>query len=300
MAFRTAASALFLLVALLAMTPGRAEDPAPPPEPAPAPTEKPKPPAQTPPPAPAPTSTSKPPAQAPPPAPAPTSTAKPAAQAAAPAPAPAPAPEKKEGFFRRLWPREDDVAQASAAPGTTAPGVPRRLVVVQQRLRASRVGTDLTGIQYLDIVDSGSATAAQLNAFGVWLAGQGILEPAEQYFRAASELDHADPEVWNNLGMVQLRLDDAGAKSSFEKAIALDATHARAHYNLGIFHDDQGDYDTAIQEYTRALLLDPRLGDPAYNPQVVNNPRLLVVRMGLYERKAKTVGLSMGQTAPKK
>ncbi|HEX5042101.1 MAG TPA: tetratricopeptide repeat protein [Candidatus Polarisedimenticolaceae bacterium] len=230
--------------------------------------------------------------------------------------APSPAPEKKEGFFRRLWPRQDAVPTEPAPAPTGAPGaasapaaptaaavppapVPRRLAVVQERLRATRVGTDLTGLRYLDLVDSGTATPAQLNAFGVWLAGQGILEPAQEYFRASLDMNREDAEVWNNLGMVQLRLDqDGAAKSSFERAIALDPTHARAHYNLGMYLDDQGDYDGAIQEYTRALLLDPRLGDAAYNPQVVNNPRILVVRMGLYERKAKTVGLSMGQTAP--
>jgi tetratricopeptide (TPR) repeat protein len=246
--------------------------------------------------------------------------------------APAPAPEKKQGFFRRLWPRQDEVPSAPAPTSTAAPEtqagsdpaapgpaptaaaapaaaaaapapvvVPRRLAVVQERLRATRVATDLTGLRFLDLVDSGAATPADLNAFGVWLAGQGILEPAQEYFRAALDMNKADPEVWNNLGMVQLRLEQDGAKSSFEHAIALDPTHARAHYNLGIYLDDQGNYDGAIEEYTRALLLDPRLGDASYNPQVVNNPRLLVVRMGLYERKAKTVGLSMGQTAqPKK
>ena len=231
--------------------------------------------------------------------------------------APAPAPEQKQGFFRRLWPRQDEVptapaptapaptgtvAPAAAPVGTPPPPVPRRLAVVQERLRASRIGSDLTGIRYLDLVDSGTATPGQLNAFGVWLAGQGILEPAQEYFRAALDINKTDPEVWNNLGMVQLRLDEGGAaKSSFERAIALDATHARAHYNLGMCLDADGNYDGAIEEYTRALLLDPRLGDAAYNPQVVNNPRLLVVRMALYERKAKTVGLSMGQTAtPKK
>jgi tetratricopeptide (TPR) repeat protein len=234
------------------------------------------------------------------------------AQEAAP-----PAPEKKQSFFRRLWPRQDAVptepaaaptgapdpavAPAGAAPAGAAPVVPRRLAVVQERLRATRVGTDLTGLRYLDLVDRGTATAAELNDFGVWLAGQGILEPAQEYFRASLDMNKADAEVWNNLGMVQLRLDqDGAAKSSFERAIAIDPTHARAHYNLGMYLDDQGDYDGAIQEYTRALLLDPRLGDAAYNPQVVNNPRMLVVRMGLYERKAKTVGLSMGPTAPPK
>ena len=223
----------------------------------------------------------------------------------------APAPEKKQGFFRRVWPRQDEVptapaptaggaASAPAAAAAAPVPVPRRLAAVQERLRATRVGTDLTGIRYLDLVDSGTATTAELNAFGVWLAGQGILEPAQEYFRAALDMNRADPEIWNNLGMVQLRLDDGGAKSSFEKAISLDPTHARAHYNLGMSLDDEGNYDGAIQEYTRALLLDPRLGDASYNPQVVNNPRLLVVRMALYERKAKTVGLSMGQTAPPK
>ena len=77
-------------------------------------------------------------------------------------------------------------------------------------------------------------------------------------------------------------------------------THAVAHYNMGIFLDGKGEYDAAVEEYMRALTLDPHLGDPVYNPQVVNNPRLLVVKLGLYERKARTVGLPMGQAAGQK
>jgi Flp pilus assembly protein TadD len=171
---------------------------------------------------------------------------------------------------------------------------------VQERLRASRVGTDLVGRRYLDLVDTGTATAGQLNEFGIWLSGQGILEPAEEYFRAALELNQEDAEVWNNLGMVQLRLGQDGAKSSFQHAIELVPTHAVAHYNMGIFLDHAGEYDAAVEEYIRALTLDPRLGDPVHNPQVVHNQRLLVVRLGLYERKARTLGLPMGQVAPKK
>ena len=246
-----------------------------------------------------------PPQEAPPPQAAPQQAPPQPAPTEAPPPEAAPAePTEKQSFWNKLWPKQDEVLPVpegtTAAQPVPTPTAPRRLAGVQKRLRASRVGTDLVGRRYLDLVDTGTATAGQLNEFGIWLSGQGILEPAEEYFRAALELNDADAEVWNNLGMVQLRLGQDGAKSSFEHAIELVPTHAVAHYNMGIVLDHAGEYDAAVEEYIRALTLDPRLGDPVHNPQVVHNQRLLVVRLGLYERKAKTLGLPMGQAAPKK
>lgn len=213
-------------------------------------------------------------------------------------------PPEKTGFWRRLWPRQDEVGAAPAAPAAEAPGrsgaPTRRLAVTQDRLRDGRVGKDPTGRRFLDLVDGGAPTAAQLNDFGIWLSGQGMPDAAEEYFRAALALDRGNAEVWNNLGMVQTRLGDAGARGSYQRAIALDPSLALAHYNLGTVLDASGAYDDAIEEFTRALTLDPRLGDPVYNPQVVHNERLLVVRLALYERKTKTLGLPMGADPSKK
>ena len=209
---------------------------------------------------------------------------------------PATQQEPKKGLWRRLWPRHDDPGvPAEAAPEAASDAgapVTRRLALTQQRLRDSRVAQDPTGRRFLDLVD-GDPTAAQLNEFGIWLAGQGLLDASQEYFRAALALDRGDPDVWNNLGMVQVRLGQSGARSSFQRAIALEPTHALAHYNLGTMLDADGAYDAAIEEFTRALTLDPRLGDPAFNPQAVSNPRLLVVRLGLYGSRAKTLGIPM-------
>jgi Tfp pilus assembly protein PilF len=165
--------------------------------------------------------------------------------------------------------------------------------VTQERLRASHIGQDPTGRRFLDLMEAGEPTAAQLNEFAIWLSGQGLLDAAEDYFRAALQIDRSNPDVWNNLGMVQVRLGEPGARTSFQRAIALQPGHALAHYNLGTMLDAAGSYDAAIEEFTRALTLDPRLGDPAHNPQAVHNQRLLVVRLGLYGNKAKTLGLPM-------
>lgn len=205
------------------------------------------------------------------------------------------------GFWRRLWPRQDETGAAPAAETASRSAAPtRRLALTQDRLRDSRVGQDPTGRRFLDLVDAGAPTAAQLNDFGIWLSSQGILEASQEYFRAALQLDRGNADVWNNLGMVELRLGDSGAKASFQRAIALDPAHALAHYNLGTLHDAAGAYDDAIEEYTRALMLDPRLGDPVYNPQAVHNERLLVVRLGLYAQQTKTLGLPVGADPKKK
>lgn len=214
----------------------------------------------------------------------------------------------RPGIWRRLWPAPDDAAATSADTDEDLTRSERRaqarqarvltstrqLSEVQARLRASAVGKDATTRAYLDLVDRGQATSAHLNALAIELAERGLLEDAVEYLRAALSTDREDANLWNNLGVLLRKMDkDDAAMAAFDRAVALDPNHALAHYNLGAVHDELGHYDEAIGEYRLALTLDPSLGDPTVNPQVVNNDRMLVVNLLLYQTEAGALSLPL-------
>jgi tetratricopeptide (TPR) repeat protein len=112
----------------------------------------------------------------------------------------------------------------------------------------------------------------------------------------AVKLDDKDATLWLNLGTLRRTTGALGpAEAAFKSAIALDAANAMAHYNLGAAYDADKHYDEAVEEYRRALVLDPELADPRKNPQVVNNERLLAVKLQIYSEQAGSLGLPLLQ-----
>ena len=188
----------------------------------------------------------------------------------------------------------------TAASATTAvpppPAPPSSLLKIGQHLRQGPIGAEPNALAYLQLIDSGRATAAQVNDFAAYLAKRGMPRVAQQYQEYATHLAPKDPTIWLNLGTIQRTIGTLGpAADSFRKAISLDPNHALAHYNLGAVYDAQKDYDNAIEEYRRALVLDPDLADPRKNPQVVNNENLLAVRLTIYGNEAGALGLPLLQ-----
>ena len=112
----------------------------------------------------------------------------------------------------------------------------------------------------------------------------------------AVKLDVSDPTLWMNLGTIRRTTGALGpAADAFKNAIAIDPASAMAHYNLGAVYDADKKYDDAIEEYRRALVLDPELADPRKNPQVVNNNRMLAVKLQIYAEQAGALGLPLLQ-----
>jgi len=170
------------------------------------------------------------------------------------------------------------------------------LAKVSERLRAGRAGADPIVGAALDKIDRGEASASDLNAFAAYLAKRGMPKVAAAFQEYAVKLDETNPTLWLNLGTIRRTAGSNGpAETAYKKTIALDAGNALAHYNLGSLYDAQKKYDEAIEEYRRALVLDPDLADPRKNPQVVNNENLLAVKLEIYQNQAGSLGLPLLQ-----
>jgi tetratricopeptide (TPR) repeat protein len=173
------------------------------------------------------------------------------------------------------------------------------LLKLNKHLKEGPIGRDANARAYLDLIEVGGASPAQLNDFAAYLAKRGMPRVALAYQQYAVRLDGNDTTLLLNLGTIHQTLHETGAaESAFRKCIDIDPNHALAHYNLGSVYDTQKRYDDAIEEYRRALVLDPSLGDPRKNPQVVNNEHLLAVKLEIYANQAGALGLPLKQMQP--
>jgi tetratricopeptide (TPR) repeat protein len=173
------------------------------------------------------------------------------------------------------------------------------LLKINKHLKEGPIGRDANARAYLDLIEVGGASTAQLNDFAAYLAKRGMPRVALAYQQYAVRLDGNDPTLLLNLGTLHQTLHETGsAESAFRKCLDIDPNFALAHYNLGTAYDTQKKYDEAIEEYRRALVLDPSLGDPRKNPQVVNNENLLAVKLQIYANQAGSLGLPLKQMQP--
>lgn len=101
----------------------------------------------------------------------------------------------------------------------------------------------------------------------------GEYEEAEQVYRRAIELDPTRASTLFNLGLLlQERGDNAAAMRQFRKTIDLEPGHAWAHYQIGVIYAHWHLDPLAVRAYARAFVLDPRLGNPRFNPHLIANP----------------------------
>lgn len=90
--------------------------------------------------------------------------------------------------------------------------------------------------------------------------------PAGSLPRQPSNANSASAETYLNDGKAcREKKDYDCALNNYNKAIELNPQYIDAYYSRGIVYDDKGDYDQAIRDYTRAIELDPQYAEAYYN-----------------------------------
>jgi tetratricopeptide (TPR) repeat protein len=120
------------------------------------------------------------------------------------------------------------------------------------------------------------------------------MDEALEEFRTAARLDSRSPVPWNNIGTTYRKLDKlGGAMDAYKKAVSIDKGYALAYYNIGTVYDQKGDYDNAIEYYLKAMALKPELAQIKFNPQVVENKNLMVVKLRHYIEESGNIALPL-------
>lgn len=97
---------------------------------------------------------------------------------------------------------------------------------------------------------------------GLEAARERAFGQAAEIFERALELNPADHEGWNNLGVVLIQQGDlAGGVEAFRRALRLNPAYADAHRNLAVALERQGNSREAIGHY-RSFLALSRDGHP--------------------------------------
>lgn len=126
---------------------------------------------------------------------------------------------------------------------------------------------------------AGGNRARAENNFGVFLVRQGRTKEAIRAFeKAVADPDYEGrPQAFLNLGLAQRAAgDDDAAFDSFERAVRLDDTLARAHLELAELAFQRGDYQRALRHFAgfrtharqtpRSLLLGIRIARAVRDP----------------------------------
>jgi Flp pilus assembly protein TadD len=136
--------------------------------------------------------------------------------------------------------------------------------------------------------------AALHNNLGNAYVHKNLMKQALREFREAARLDDRSPVPWNNMGTTYRKMGNrSSAEQAFRKALKIDGRYALAWYNLGTLYDDSGDYEQAIEYYLKAMALKPELAEVKFNPQIVENRNLMVVKLRHFLEESGNIALPL-------
>jgi arylsulfatase A-like enzyme/tetratricopeptide (TPR) repeat protein len=113
---------------------------------------------------------------------------------------------------------------------------------------------------------SGSSDPATLNALGIALSDAGRHEEAEATLRRTVSLVPNDPKGWENLGIVELRRNQAAAaREALRHALSLNPSLPISWNTLGVVLYQLEGPQAALDAWQKSVALDPRQFDALYN-----------------------------------
>jgi len=131
-------------------------------------------------------------------------------------------------------------------------------------LRQGKLGSARDVFDYLSALYPECADT--LNAYALILFETGDISSAKEKIICACDLDVANPDIYNNAGVIMKALNQLDAAiSHFNKAISLKPDHANAHYNKANSLRIKGEPEAALACFERAIHYQPDFANAYYN-----------------------------------
>ena len=121
--------------------------------------------------------------------------------------------------------------------------------------------------------------------FGNLLAMRRFPEQAAEQYEIAAKLDKKNFIALYNLGLLRETQGKYGdAMSAYKKSISRKPGFPASHFHLGLLYERQNDLDAAVEQYAKALRIDPSMRDPRRNPLVVQTDLMYQASLVNYPR----------------
>lgn len=141
-------------------------------------------------------------------------------------------------------------------------------------------------------VEANPTSAALRNDFGNLLAMRRFVGDARKQYKEAMKLDKTNFLAAYNLGLLEETEGRTGAAiSAFKESISRKPGFPPSRFHLGRLYEKAGSPERAIEQYARALRIDPSMRDPRRNPLVGDTRLLDRVSLINYERDVATASM---------
>jgi tetratricopeptide (TPR) repeat protein len=142
-------------------------------------------------------------------------------------------------------------------------------------------------------VEADPKSPALRNDFGNLLAARRFVGDARKQYKEAMKLDNKNYLAAYNLGLLEETEGRAGAAiSAFRESISRKPGFPPSRFHLGRLYEKSGSTERAIEQYARALRIDPSMRDPRRNPLVGDTRLLDRVSLTNYERDLATASIA--------
>lgn len=142
-------------------------------------------------------------------------------------------------------------------------------------------------------VEADPGSAELRNDFGNLLAARGFAADARKQYKQAMTLDKKNFLAPYNLGLLEETQGNASeAISAYEVSIKRKPGFPPSRFHLGRLYERKGWNDKAIEQYARALRIDPSMRSPRRNPLAADTQLLDLASLVNYERDLAKASLS--------
>jgi Flp pilus assembly protein TadD len=165
---------------------------------------------------------------------------------------------RAQSFFRKLKGGFDGLVNAYCSLTKIGAVEAKDLVSKKAATLMSRGQYGKAIDHYNRLIEMGHEEAAVYYNIGICCEREGMDEEAEEAYKKAYEMDKGFTDAVYRLGLLAIKNDNSKAAVKYLGALACKKNVSfDAIYNLGVAHDKLKDYEKAVENFQKAMAIEP-------------------------------------------